>query len=138
MRIEVVNLEKLVASFGVLAERIADAAEEAALVETRYEFQKTQHRVPWYSGQLSKSGRVEGIEHSTDEVTVGIAYGGPAGSGRNTEDVDYALIVHEDLAAVHLFGRTAKYVESVVREELESGRGPERMSNTIRQRMGWF
>lgn len=137
LTVEVVNLEKVVAAFGALADQIAGAAEVAAVAEAKVEFQMTQHRVPWRFGQLSKSGRVEGIEHSSEEITVGIAYGGPAGAGRNTEDVDYALIVHEDLEARHLFGRGPKYVENVVREELESGRAAARMGAIIRERMGW-
>lgn len=134
---EVVNYDQVMAAFGALAPKIANAAEIAAKKEAEYIFPKTQHRVPWYKGQLHHSGRVEGLDITANELTVGIAYGGPAGAGRNTEDVDYALIVHEDLAAHHLFGRSAKYVEIPVREELESGRSAERMGAIIRQRMGW-
>lgn len=138
LTIEVANLEKIIGAFGALGPKIAEAAEEAVKYEAQVEFVKTQHRVPWYTGELYRSGRVEDeVGTDSDEVTIGIAYGGPAGSGRNTEDVDYALIVHEDLTAVHLFGRTSKYVENVVREELESGRAAQRMGNIIRQRMGW-
>lgn len=137
LSVEVVNLEKVMNAFGALGPRIIEAAEEAAKKEAQVIFPKTQRRVPWYKGQLHASGRVEGLDVGSDEVTVGIAYGGPAGAGRNTEDVDYALIVHEDLAAHHYFNRTAKYVEAPVREELESGRSAARMGAIIRQRMGW-
>lgn len=135
---EVVNLEKVLRAFGALADEVADAAEEAAVTEAKKEFFMTQRRTPRASSQLWMSGRVEDTDYSVDEITVGIAYGGPAGSGRNTEDVDYALIVHEDLNATHKQkGRGAKFVESVLREELESGRAVERMSTTIRTRLGW-
>jgi hypothetical protein len=137
LTVEVVNLDRVLMAFGELADEIADAAQVAAVKEAKVVFVKTQHRVPWYTGQLHKSGRVEEGENEVGERTAVIAYGGPAGAGRNTEDVDYALIVHEDLEAVHLFGRSAKYVEGPVREEMESGRSADRMGATIRARMGW-
>lgn len=137
MTVEVVNLDRVLMAFGDLADQLSDAAQEAADKEAKAIFPKTQHRVPWYRGQLHASGRVEEAENDVGERAAVIAYGGPAGAGRNTEDVDYALIVHEDLQAHHLFGRSAKYVEGPVREELESGRSAERMGAIIRARMGW-
>lgn len=135
--IEVVNLDKIINGLAVLGAEVISAAAEATQKETEIEFKLTQHRVPWHTGELSRSGRTTEVDIESDELTAGIAYGGPAGVSRNVKDVDYAVIVHEDLMAVHLFGRSAKYVENVVREELESGRAAERMSATIRGRMGW-
>lgn len=139
MRIEVANVETIAATFAALGFKLQGAATVAANREARYIFPKTQRRVPWRSGQLWASGRVdnEEVETNGDVITTGIAYGGPAGAGRNTEDVDYALIVHEDLEASHWFGRSAKYVETPVREELESGRSAQRMGQTIIEYMGW-
>lgn len=137
LTVEVANLDRILMAFGTLADKIADAAQVAALEEAKVVFVKTQHRVPWFRGELYRSGRVEETENEEGERTAAIAYGGPAGAGRNTTDVDYALIVHERLDTVHLFGRSAKYVEGPVREELESGRSAARMGASIRQRMGW-
>lgn len=152
--VEVVNLPEVLAAFGEMADMLAEAATEAAEAEAHYELPITKQLVPIATGQLHDSGRVEGVERGWDATTVGIAYGGPAGSGDNTKDVDYALIVHEDLNAKHFnihetpkglvitrggaMGRGAKYVERVVRAELESGRAAERMGAIIRARMGWL
>lgn len=133
LTVEVVNLDKVLSAFGSLAEQLIDTAEEAAMAEAKIEFAMTQRIVPIDTTQLQKSGRIE----KSEDAVVGIAYGGPAGSGNNTEDVDYALSVHEDLEMNHAKGRSAKYVESVVRRELESGRAAARMGAIIRQRMGW-
>lgn len=138
MKIEVVNLEAVIARFAQLGVDVTEAAEVAARTEAQHIFARhTQHLVPWETGQLHASGRVEAADVTAGDVTVGIAYGGPAGAGNNTEDVDYALIVHEDLAALHLFGRQAKYVEDPVRQNLESGASAQRMSATIKKEMGW-
>lgn len=138
LTVEVVNLEQVISTVASkLGVELISAAHLAAKKEGQVVFVKTQHRVPYHLGQLHASGRVEEGDVSAGEATVGIAYGGPAGAGRNTQDVDYAMIVHEDLEAKHLFGRTAKYVENPIREELESGRSAERMAATIREEMGW-
>lgn len=154
LNVEVVNLEQIIATltatFGPSG-RLERAAEKAALREAEFIFPMTQMLVPIDSGQLRDSGRVEHPDITMDDVTVGIAYGGPAGIARNTEDVDYALIVHEDLQAVHLPTvevsktkksgrvqvRSAKFVEIPVRAEMESGRSAARMGQTIREVMGW-
>lgn len=136
VRATAVDVDKCIAALESLGPRVIHASEKAAKLEGDREFKITQHRVPVYSSQLQKSGRVVPIDYDAETLTVGIEYGGPAGVGRNTQDVDYALIVHEDLEAHHFFGRTAKYVENVVREELESGRAAEFMGAIIRAELG--
>lgn len=81
----------------------------------------TQLEVPVDTEELKKSGRVEGPIMTDKFQYVNIVYGGPAGAGRNTIDVDYAVYVHEDLYAQHKHGK-AKFVEDPVRTERESGR----------------
>jgi len=106
------------------------AAGLAAIHEADYEFGLSQKLVPVATSELQKSGRVEANQEKGSLVTVDIAYGGPAGSGNNDVDVDYAIIVHEDLTAHHPRGQ-AKYVEEPVRAEMESGRAAARMGAEI-------
>lgn len=136
LTIEVVNLDKVIGRLSSLGDEVIGAAHFAARQEAKREFPLTQERVPIASGELQKSGRVEEVDNEADEAVVAIAYGGPAGSGPDQSvDVDYAVVVHEDLEAHHPHGQ-AKYVESVVREELASGRAAERMAADIRHRLG--
>lgn len=131
-----VDVDKCIAALESLGPKVIHASEKAATAEAHREFRLTQHRVPYAGGELQKSGRVEEIDYDSDTLTAGIAYGGHAGVARNTMDVDYALIVHEDLEAHHLFGRSAKYVENVVREEIENGRAADFMGAIIRKELG--
>jgi hypothetical protein len=93
----------------------------AVEAEAQYELALTQEEVPVDTGALKASGRVEPASEGLMIASV-IAYGG--------DEVDYALIVHEDLEAHHPNGK-AKYVEGPVREEMSSGRAVARMSADI-------
>lgn len=137
MKVEVVDLDKVIARLAQLGEQVIGVATIAAYHEAEVEFPMTQDQVPiGPTGQLRLSGRIEGPDFSQgNELTVGIAYGGPPGSGLNDMDVDYAMQVHEDLEAHHPIGK-AKYVEDVVRGELESGRAAERMGAEIIRKLG--
>lgn len=114
-----VGYDELLAALETLDERIVGIVQEAALNEAKHEFPMTQEQVPVRTGALKASGRVDLFEFEPGEVTAGIAYG-------NTE-IDYAVIVHEDLEAFHPHGK-AKFVEDVVRGEMESGHARERMA----------
>ena len=130
--LQVSGLEECMMAAASIGPLMMEAVGEAVTAETIYELGLTQEQVPVLTGQLQLSGRVEAADEGF-EIANAIAYGGPAGSGSNTENVDYALVVHEDLEAHHPHGN-AKYVENVVRGEAESGRAFERMSADI-QRM---
>ena len=129
--VEIVNLEKVISQIAQLGLRTIEAAGLAVEAEAQYELSLTQEQVPVDTGQLQASGRTEPADSGMIIANV-IAYGGPPGSGgpAQTEFVDYALIVHEDLAVFHKHGK-AKYVEDVVRQEMGSGRAVARMSADI-------
>ena len=125
MKIETVGAPEIVALIDAFGLKVHAAAAGAVLDEANLELEMTQELVPVATGELKASGRVEASQEA-GTIGANIIYGGPAGSGRNAVDVDYALAVHEDLAAHHPHGQ-AKYVEAVVQEEEASGRTAERM-----------
>ena len=130
-KVQVIDLDKVIAGIMRLGEQTVNAATVAIQHEAEYEFDLTQEQVPYLTGELSRSGRLEGPDIGIGITTVSIAYGGPAGSGPGqTKDVDYALIVHERLDVKHPVGK-AKYVEDPVRAETSSGRAWRRMANEI-------
>lgn len=68
---------------------------------------ESKRRVPVDTGTLRASGFVMEPERSGRNISVTLAYGGPAEG--------YAVVVHEDLDAFHPHGQ-AKYLESVLKE----------------------
>jgi hypothetical protein len=81
-------------------------------------------RVPVATGELMASGRVEEFSLKSKFQMANIIYGGPAGAGGNVHDVDYAVMVHEDLYAHHEHGE-AKWLERTIAEE--------RLAETLQQ-----
>ncbi len=132
LTVEVVNLNKVLETLARVGISAEQAAANAAIHEAEYELPLTKERVPVATGALVSSGRVEQqASGQTGVVSAAIVYGGPAGSASGqTMDVDYAMQVHEDLMANHPNGQS-KFVETVVREELESGRASARMGQEI-------
>jgi hypothetical protein len=129
--VEIIGLENVMAQIAQLGAKTMEAAGLAVEAEAEYELSLTQEQVPVDTGQLKASGRTEPADSGMIVANV-IAYGGPPGSGgpEQTEYVDYALIVHEDLEVFHKIGK-AKYVEDVVNQEMMSGRAVSRMSADI-------
>lgn len=77
--------------------------------------------VPIDQGDLRDTGRVEEVEGTADGFWVRLAYG--------SDEVDYAVIVHEDLEARHEHG-SAKYLEIPA---LEAAAGmPQRVAARVR------
>lgn len=137
MTIQLVGAEETMAAIDLLTAEAALAASQAAYDEARFELGLTKLQVPVETGQLRASGRVDKypLDFSGALALAAIAYGGPAGSGPGqTQDVDYALAVHEDLSAYHDHGN-AKYVENVVNEEFGTGRAQARMAANINLRL---
>jgi hypothetical protein len=131
LSVDVIDLEKVIAGIMSLGQQYINAATVAIQHEAEYEFDLTQDQVPVDTGELKRSGRLEGPDTGMSMTTVSIAYGGPAGSGpTQTKDVDYAFVVHERLDVHHPIGK-AKYVEDPVRGEATSGRAWRRMANEI-------
>lgn len=71
--------------------------------------------IPIDTGNLRASGHVQPPEVFGSRASVEFGFGGPSGSGNvsgdtNSENVDYAVKVHEDLESFHRVGQ-AKYLE---------------------------
>jgi len=80
-----------------------------------------ENYVPVDTGNLRASGYVDQPDYSVGGVTVELGFGGPAGGGNvdgdsNTQDVGYAVYVHEDLSKHHTVGQ-AKYLETPIMDE---------------------
>lgn len=123
-----------------LGKRAAQGAAEAAYLEAQYEVKLIRPHVPvGDTGNLRASGRAERLQDEGSGLAVAaVAYGGPAWSTPGQWDnVDYAVIVHEDLAAHHPHGK-AKFAEDVIRDEMNSGRALERMRTVVLRRLPTF
>jgi len=130
--VQVIGLEELMSAVNTFGQIYTAAASEAARREAAYDLELTKPQVPIETGSLLSTGRVEtDTQEGSAFVMSAIAYGGPLGTGPGqTRDVDYAVIVHEDLEAYHPHGK-AKFVEDPVRGEFSSGRAASRMAATI-------
>ncbi len=82
-------------------------AEAALYQEAEREMTEAKRKVPVDTGTLRDSGHVQQPEHDANGVSVVMGFGGAAES--------YAVIVHEDLEALHAVGE-AKFLESVLQE----------------------
>lgn len=127
------GLEEALAKIEGLVERARAGAAGAAYEEGEVEMALSKRLVPIDTGALRSTGHVEPPEWRGDEVTVGLAYGGPAGPPAGGV-VGYAVYVHENLEMHHEVGQ-AKYLEQPVREELSSGRALQRMGESIVRRL---
>ena len=93
---------------------------------------------PVKTGALKASGHVRLPKESPTGVVVDIGFGGPAGGGgANTEDVGYALPVHERTDVRHTVGG-AKFLERAVEKHLPGmvGDFKRRMAMAIERRFG--
>lgn len=108
--------------------RVAGQAPEVAagvLYRSGEEIMTQGKRItPVRDGHLRASGHVSLPVQDAQTVSVELGFGGVAGSGNhggesNTEDVGYALIVHEDLLAHHTVGQP-KYLEVPVRAAIQT------------------
>ena len=93
-------------------------------------FAETQELVPVDTGALLASGVFTPADESgATEPLATISYG--------NEDVDYALIVHEDLEAVHAPPTQAKYVETPVAQNSDRLQEAIRKATIMGVRKGW-
>ena len=90
-----------------LTKRFPDEVGRALYIETEIETKEAKRRTPVDKGPLRASVHTEGPIRQGRSVFTMIVAGGPA--------APYAVIVHEDLVALHPVGQ-AKFIESVVME----------------------
>lgn len=115
----------LAREFGAIAGAIADAAAAALREEAEIEMTEAKERTPVDTGALRASGHVETPEVSPGEVSVTLAFGGPA--------IGYAIYVHENLEALHPVGQ-AKFLESVLIES--APHFADRVGTRMRRKLG--
>lgn len=94
---------------------IEHGAKSAVYKETNEIATEAKKIVPVDEGILKNSGFATLPEKNGDVISSSVGFGGPAGTGNvgnetNSEDVGYAVRVHEDLEAHHTVGQ-AKYLE---------------------------
>lgn len=103
------NLHKVLASLAQLGADYEHELEAGLYQEAEKVMAASKRLVPVDLGALRSTGHVPPPEKTGDEITVTMAYGGPAGPPFNKE-VGYAVHVHENLRAHHKVGQ-AKYLE---------------------------
>lgn len=118
--------------------RVKKALAAALYVEGQQIITAAKELTPVDEGTLRSSG-FGGLPKETGNggYRVEIGFGGPAGSGNhegdtNSEDVGYAVYVHEDLNAHHVVGQ-AKYLEVPI-NRAASGMA-RRIASRIRRRI---
>lgn len=104
--IEVKGTEKLRRALAELGERALFEAGKALYAEAELIMTESKKQCPVDTGTLRSTGYVEEPEHSGDQATVQMGYGGPA--------APYAVVQHERLDFKHKVGK-AKYLEDPVK-----------------------
>ena len=117
---ELKGTEEVLAKIHAAMAQMGVKAEAALYQVAEQEMTESKKRVPVDLGNLKNSGHVQHPVRDAEGISVQMGFGGPAGSGNvggqtNKDDVGYAIVVHEDLEALHPSGQ-AKYLESVLRE----------------------
>ncbi len=98
---------RLEANFLTISTQAMKQIATAFYLEAQVNMAESKKRVPVDTGALRDSGFVDKPEFDGNKLSVKFGYGGG--------DVDYAIVVHEDLQAIHKVGQ-AKYLESVIME----------------------
>lgn len=115
MRIE--GLDEVLKQLGRTRDEVVTATRGALYVEGEQTITEAKRLTPVDEGILRASGFVQLPVETPEGIEVMIGFGGPAGTGNrgetNTEDVGYAVYVHEDLTAHHTVGQ-AKFLETPI------------------------
>ena len=101
------GFERLNRSLASIAEGFVDKAARALEAEAEIEMTEAKRRTPVDTGALRASGHVKPARRHGREISVTLAFGGPA--------APYAVYVHEDLDAYHPTGE-AKFLERTINE----------------------
>lgn len=112
LKIEIKGIGEVQKNLRAIAARFPKEARGALTREA--EFIMTESKewfVPVKDGHLRASGHV--VIHPEPAIKVTLGFGGPAGIGKNTKDVGYAIVQHERTDFSHKIGE-AKYLERPV------------------------
>lgn len=127
------GLPALFQTFGAAVDGIMPAMEQALYAEAQNILADSRKEVPFLYGTLSASGRVHDPYTANKTAMVEITYGGAAGGG---EDVNYAIIQHENTSFRHAEGRKSHYLEDPVLRAKEGiqGRLAKKIQAVLRRR----
>jgi len=84
---------------------------EALYSEGQKILRESKQEVPFDRGVLSSSGRVHTPFYVGPSVAVEISYGGASGGRFEGDEVNYAIIQHENDNFLHADGRKSHYLE---------------------------
>ena len=104
----ITGVEAVVSSLQKKAVKHKRAVRKGLMAAAERLKQASQEVVPVDTGALHDSCRIREADKGTDTKIIFVGYG--------SVDVDYALIVHENLAMHHQPGKTAEYLRRPARE----------------------
>jgi hypothetical protein len=104
IKVKVLGAKKSAANIRNMDKAVRKRLYEEMLEISRKILVRSHRYVPYDTGKLQRSGKVEGYPGRYPVVYT--SYGGP--------DVPYALIQHENVEYIHPGGRRAKYLELAV------------------------
>lgn len=109
--VEVGNLKEFLKLLGSVPFELVPAMGEALYSEAQMILRESKQEVPFLLGVLSSSGRVHEPFRVGPSVAVEISYGGAAGGNFEGEEVNYAIIQHENTDYEHHDGGKPFYLK---------------------------
>ena len=109
--VEVGNLKEFLKLLGSVPFELVPAMGEALYSEAQMILRESKQEVPFLRGVLSSSGRVHEPFRVGPSVAVEISYGGAAGGNFEGEEVNYAIIQHENTDYEHHDGGKPFYLK---------------------------
>ena len=106
-KFDVRGAEDIRRKLGFLGNYGIEAVKRALTRHAEKVMTEAKEMTPVDTGTLMSTGRVAPPEMDGNTITVMLGFGGPAGG----KDVNYALVVHENMQAHHPRGQ-AKYLET--------------------------
>lgn len=105
------NLKEFIKLLGSVPNELVPAMGEALYSEGQNILRDSKQEVPFLWGVLSSSGRVHDPFRVGPSVAVEISYGGAAGGNFEGEEVNYAIIQHENTEYEHRDGGKPFYLK---------------------------
>ena len=117
--IKVTGAKKVLRRLGVLDRHTPKELGRAMVRVSEEVIGDAKEMTPVDTGALRGSGHVQMPEETMFGMSVKMGFGGVAGAGENTEDVGYALPVHERMDVHHKVGGP-KYLERAIQKHMPS------------------
>ena len=133
--VEVVGTKEIVANLQKLGLAAVPSLAAGLYQEAEGTMTVAKTLTPMATGNLRASGHVAPPAIEGSVVTVAMGFGGPAGTGNqgatNTEDVGYAVYVHENMESHHPVGQ-AKFLETAAKQRTQGMAG--RLASVLARR----